>query len=267
MKKLPILSLSAAVFVALLWCGPARAQGQVPPTPQPLPQNIARFAADYVDGASGNATLFYGRNQSVMRGNIESMYLRDRDSETLDESGFRVLPKPVPIGESYAVGDIFYDGVLYPGVAMRLDLHRDQLAVTGPGGISMAGAVVDPDRFGWADLRGYHIIHLPPPAADGDLPGGYYLQLSDGRHRVLMKERFELDSGERNFTIRTVRYYVEKDGMFHRVKISKGSVLRLLRDRRAELNRFVRSRGLMVRRDMERALVEIVGEYERLNYR
>ncbi len=172
MKKLPILSLSAAVFVALLWCGPARAQGQVPPTPQPLPQNIARFAADYVDGASGNATLFYGRSQAPMQNAMESMYLRDRDGDEVDEYGVARFPRPVSTEASYAVGDVFYDGVLYPGVTMRLDLHRDQMVVTQPGAPAVLGVVLDPERFGWADLRGYRVIRLPAPVAGTDLPEG-----------------------------------------------------------------------------------------------
>ncbi len=270
MKKLPtLLSFSvAAVAVSLLCGGQARAQQvQVPPTPKPLPQNIVDYATGYVNEAAGNTNLFYGRNQGELPRNMESMYLRERNSEKYDGFGLEELPVPVAPHESYSVGTIFHDGVLYPAVTMRLDLYRDEMVVTRPGGFGAYGTVIDPERFGWADLRGYRIIYLPPPVAGTDLASGYYQQLNEGRHRILKRERFLFDSNNFVFPSRTVHYYIEKDGVFHRVDRSKGSVLRLLRDQRRELNRYIRTNGIRVRRDMERAVVDIVAEYERLNYR
>lgn len=274
MKKLPIYPIAAAMFVALLCSGPARAQSesvptrvrtQVPPEPQPIPAVIARFAADYVRETGADATLFYGKHQGVMPFLMESMYLRERNSEVRDDRGVELFPRPVPLTESYALGDIFHDGVFYPGVMMRLDLYRDQMVVAPPGALSALGILIDPERFEWADLKGYRIIHLPAPVAKTDLPSGYYLQLNHGQHRILKKERFELNSNRNALDRRILRYYVEKDGVFNPVARTKGSVLSLFKERRGELKRFIRARGIRVRTDTERALVEIVYEYERLN--
>lgn len=239
------------------------AQAQIEaPTP-----GIASYSADYVRRTGTNASLFNGPTQQPLIGNIESMYLRDRNSVERDEFGVEIRPQPVSPAESWAVGDIFHDGVFYRGVGMRLDLHRDQLSIFSPGSLGWIGLVINPSLFGYADVRGYRIIHLPDPVSDDFMRGGYYLLLNEGRHRVVKKERFELDNTFLEFRLRTIRYYIEKDGVFHRVGKRRGPVLKLFEEHRAELRRYARTNRLDMRKDTERALVEIVDEYERLTDR
>ncbi len=146
---------------------------------------------------------------------------------------------------------------------MRLDLYREEFVAASPGS-SIYGVVLDPSRFGYADLRGYRVIHIGAPSLPNDLDEGYYLQLYDGRHEILKKEYFEFNATNREFTNYYIRYYVEKDGAMHRIGRRKGPLLRLFRDRRGELDRFIRTNGLSLRTDGETAIVRIVSEYERL---
>ncbi len=229
-------------------------------------QDIVRYSEEYVHAVGDNAALFSGRMQTRLPGNIESLYLRERGHIERNSPTGEVMPRPVSPFLSYGVGDLFYDGVLYTGVRMRLDLCRDEL-VAAPSGDSPSGVVLDPTRFGYADLRGYRIIHVPARSPLG-LPEGYYLQLHEGSHDILKKELFVLSPGENmQFSRGYLRYYVEKDGAYHRVGRRNGPVLRLFGDRRSELRAFIRSSGVEMWNDTERALVEIVREYERLNDR
>ncbi len=240
----------------------SQAGAQTQDSGQNLKDEILLYSEEYLEAADGNAALFSGRVQANMPDNVESIYLSPKGYVQRDNMGNEMLPQPVTPVESYDSGDIFYDGVLYTGVKMRLDLYRDELVVV-PNEIMFFGAVLDPERFGYADLRGYRIIASP----SGELPGIYYLQLYDGPHEVLKKERFELDRNQGKFTGRVIRYYIEKDGVWHNVGKRKGRVLRLFRDRGDELRRFIRSRGIDIRRNTENALVETVKEYERLTDR
>lgn len=89
--------------------------------------DIARYSGEYVDAAGSNAALFVGRLQSVMPHGMNSLYLRERGVVERDQFGYELFPEPVPPTESFNFGDLFYDGVLYSGVRMRLDLYRDEL--------------------------------------------------------------------------------------------------------------------------------------------
>ncbi len=200
------------------------------------------------------AALFNGKVQPPMTDYVESRYLRDRGFVERDEWGDQIFPRQQAPYETYAKGNLFYDGVKYEGVEMRLDLYRDQFMVWGVQG-PISGTILDPERFGWADLRGYHIIR----AMDG-----YYIQLYDGSHDVLRKEIFEFNTTWSEFTSHKVRYYVEKNGSYHRVLPRKGSVLRLLSDYRGELDRFIRANGIEVRRNPDDAIVQIVQQYDKL---
>jgi hypothetical protein len=258
MIKLRIFLLSA---LCAAFTPAARAQIEAPPP------DIVRYSGEYMLRTGPVAALFNGRIQEPLIGNIESMYLRDRNKIERDMYGVESFPRPVSLVDSYSVGDIFYDGVYYRGVTMRLDLYRDQLAVTASGGVPLPGIVIDHSRLGYADLRGYRVIHIPNPVSDDFMRSGYYLLLNEERHRVVKKERFELDNTYLEFSIRTIRYYIEKDGVFHNVGRRRGPVLRLFREHRAELRRHIRAYSLNLRHDTERALVEIVDEYERLTDR
>jgi hypothetical protein len=225
-------------------------------------EEILLYSEEYLRAANGNAALFSGPIQANMPGSIESMYLRQRGTVERDSHGDEIFPQSVTPIESYDLGDILYDGVLYSGVKMRLDLYRDELVVV-PSEIMFMGTILNPERVGYADLRGYRIVTSP----SADLPGVYYLQLYDGTHQVLKKEKFEFTKNQARFTGRLLRYYIEKDGLFHRVGKRKGLILKVFKDRRDEVRSFMRTHRTDLRRDTEGAIVEIVKEYERLTDR
>ncbi len=223
---------------------------------------IRDYSTEYLRTASDDAALFNGRIQAPMPDNTESLYLRDRTARD-PNAGRTTIPTPVSPNASYSPGNLLYDGVFYVGVRLRLDLCRDELVAAGPTG-SVVGAVLDPERLEYADLKGWRIIRLSSSSPRLALPEGYYLQLHAGRCEVLKKESYDYSYSQMKFANRSVRYYIVIDGIPERIRGSKGSVLGLLRDRRAELDRFVRTNGLDFRHDTENAIVAAVREYERL---
>jgi hypothetical protein len=247
------------MMICLVLAVQEQAQGQT------RQEEMVRYSEQYTRVAGVHAALFNGRIQEQFARGLESIYLRDRGYVERNEFGDVISPVPVTPDLSYVAGNLVYDGVLYTGVKMRLDLCRDELVVDSGG--SFFGVLLDPGRFGYAEMRGYRIIHQPAPGSGFDLPQGYYLQLNEGRYTVLKKERFLYNWLTKKFDQQSLNYYIEKDGRYHKVFRRKSSVLRLLREHRGELNRYIRSASLDVRHDTEQALVEIVREYERLTDR
>lgn len=250
MKRLKLYLFSAAMCLSFS----LQAQEQSP--------EIQRYSEQYVKQGQENIALFNGKLQGIMPRNMESLYLREREYALTNKFSAKEMPRQVGPTASYDSGDVFYDGVFYSGVSMRLDLYRDELVVA-PESVLSFGSVLQVDRFGYADLRGYRIILSPSK----NLPGTYYLQLHDGPNEVLKKESFALNSQQSAFEFRTVRYYVKKDDIYHSVGKKKKEVLKLFDDRRDELRLFMRTNRINIRRNTENALVEVAKEYERLTER
>lgn len=231
--------------------------------PSDLESKIREYSTFFQDSTSSITTLFSGKIQQPYNRLTESLYLRHRGFKEEDIWGKETFPQPIPSEESYAQGNLFYDGVYYTNVYMRLDLVRDELVVRIAN--NMYGIILDSEKFQYADFHGYRIIHIAENNPDYSLPPGYYQLIHNGENRVLKKETFQYNLSEQKFVNRSIRYYIEKDGTFHRVKQTKGSILSVLREHRRDLDRMIKGLHLNIRKDTEASLVMIVTEYEKLN--
>ena len=249
-------------FVCAAWGGMLFAQ---PPPGARSESQLEAYSEYYRDSADNEAALFSGKVQQPVARRTESLYLRQRGVVVRDAWGNAAYPEPVLPLESYSEGTLLYDGILYKGVQLRLDLHRDELVVLAPSRIN--GIILESERVGYADLRGYRNIHIRPGNPKYNLPGGYYQILYSGGIEVLKKETFQYHTSENAFVNRVVRYYIEKEGVYHRVDARKGPVLRLLKEHRVELKRFIRQAGIVFRNDPEKAVETVAAEYDALHRR
>jgi hypothetical protein len=168
----------------------------------------------------------------------------------------------------FAEGTVVYDDVRYPGVYMRLDRFRDELTVLLPNEQSEFSLILQPERVNYVDLHGYRIIYFRPDGLKGCPKQGYYQQLYDGECRVMEytscsmfeTRKEEVMTGNFNFS---TKYYIRKDNAYYQVR-SKGSVLKVFRTHKNELNRFVREQKLNFKQQPEEAIVAVVKEYETL---
>lgn len=250
--------LSGVAFT-LLFSGGASAQNT--PKQQEFIQNYSRM---YMQSAFGNSTLYVGRIQEPIHLNLESVYISDRYNKKFDGWGMPAQPAPVIISESYGKGNLFYDGVLYADLLLRLDLCRDELVVQLPQGVQ--GIVLDPEKVEWADFFGYRVIYVRKNDPEFNLPQGYYLELHSGEHRVLKKETLLFNVTNLNFVNWSSRYYIENNGVFHRVKPAKSSLLRVMKDQKRELGKFINPEKENLKTHPESTIVLIVKEYERLEH-
>lgn len=178
-----------------------------------------------------------------------------------------LLNHPYLVSDTYETGELSFEGILYQNVKMRLDLNREELTILSPD--NRLNIILPSDRVDYANLRGYHIFYHYTDNTKGCPPNGYYLKLHDSGLKVLERQTSVLfqtikDGEIESSFANTVRYYVLKEGVYYNVK-SKGSVLKVLKDRKAELGRFIRREKLDFKRGTEKAIVEVVREYERLN--
>ncbi|MDL2264856.1 hypothetical protein LJC57_04320 [Parabacteroides sp. OttesenSCG-928-G07] len=166
----------------------------------------------------------------------------------------------------YREGIISFDGVVYPNIRVRLNVHSEELIVQSP--TTRLNVVIPADRVDYAYISPYYII--PHDKSDGyaELPEGYYVLLHDGKHQVLKRETAFMQSGVKGMTMevsfkKQTKYYIYKDGKYTNVT-SQRSVLKLFDSKKRELQQFIKQSNLNYRKFPEAYLVAVADYYETL---
>jgi hypothetical protein len=166
---------------------------------------------------------------------------------------------------SWTSGDLHYDGVLFKNVEMLYDLYLDELIVQN-------FAITNNLRLVKQKVKEFRLLHHQFIYLE-NTPGqvsreGFYDQLYHGELAVLAKRKKVIEVS-RNATLDTKflqedQYYLLKDGVLFPVK-SKGSVLKLLKDKKSEVLQFMRKEGILFRQNPEQAMVLIAGYYDQIS--
>jgi hypothetical protein len=181
-----------------------------------------------------------------------------------------ILNHPYWDTNDYREGSLWYDGVLYPNVWMRLDLHREELLLRSP---DRRFEVVAPaERMDSAWIHPYCIRWVGrEEAAEKALPPGYYIRLNEGNYPVWKRETKHLtrsaNTGSQVVDTQfeeITQFYVCREGVWHVVK-NAASLLALFPEKKKELKQYIRRQKLNFKKAPDAAIVETVRRYERLH--
>jgi len=209
---------------------------------------------------------------STMKGGIIS-YLAVADNSAVIYSGkeeqtypTNISNHPYYVSDQYQQGTLSFDGVEYHGVSMRLNVASEELIVSLPG--RFFNVIVPRDRLDYAILNSYPLFYNGYAVKENSLPEGYFLLIHKGNNSVLRRETAFLSEqitgrSLNRFFAKKVRYYIYKDGQYHSVD-SKGALLKLFKNQKKELNRFIKQQNLNFRNSTEYAIVSVVEYYEKL---
>jgi len=213
---------------------------------QDVSRKVDASANEYVAAADGQLTLFYGKEPEG--------YARTRNHPYVGELAARLS----------------YNGIVYPDVSLRLDLHRNELTILSP---SNRNIILTPEKFDYAEFNDLHIIYLSRDnRSSGQPPTGYYFLLHSGKCTVLEKQIATLEvntSGTRGataefyFSFSTI-FYIHKDNVYHTIRNKRG-LLKALHPHQKELRRYISSNKLRYRRDAQKLITMTVNEYERIS--
>ena len=90
---------------------------------------------DYVSSAAGQSVIYHGKEQLKYPTSIRN--------------------HPYLKSEKYVSGDLSFEGILYKGVKMRLDLYKNELLLLSPD--NRYNIVLPSDRVDYAEFHGYDI--------------------------------------------------------------------------------------------------------------
>lgn len=162
-------------------------------------------------------------------------------------------------------GSVLYDGAWFDNVHLQYDVALDELVAVQGGNMYKVKLVKQKVKaFKIGEYAFTHITH----DSTGKLAPGFYNVLFDGKAKFLAKRGKVLQEkatttgmeGEYQFID---KYYIYKDGAYHQVK-SKGSVLRVFREDKKQLNKFLHDNSIKFRKNREEAILSIVQHNESL---
>ncbi|MCD8165330.1 MAG: hypothetical protein LUE93_03915 [Bacteroides sp.] len=97
-----------------------------------------------------------------------------------------VTGHPYWVDDSYAPASLYYDGIFYEIVLLRLDIYRDELIIISPD--VRFHVILVGDYLGWADFHGSRVIYHTKNSLPGSPSTGYYIRLYSGEYTVLEKQ-------------------------------------------------------------------------------
>ncbi len=197
-------------------------------------------------------------NQSLLyTGELEPRYLN------------RLEGHPYLDTKEYRTGTLAFDGVVYPAVAMRLNVRLDRLVVLSPD--KRLHVLIPSERVGFASLPEYDLFYMEPMGEKSAFPKGFYARLHDGKYALWKRSSKMLERKVEGLTmtdrfVERTSFWVCKEGVYYPVS-GKRSLLKLFKEHGAELKRYIKEQGLSFGDGRERSLIRVLEYCETLNLR
>jgi hypothetical protein len=172
--------------------------------------------------------------------------------------------QPFFMSEKFAAGSIIYEDVFYDNVQLLYDEVKNMIIVETGVRIEMIN-----ERIRQFSIAGHSFSRLPQDSATGHPGDGFYETLYSGKIQLYKIEKKQISEdlsdteGVRGVVTARKYYYIRKGDQYYPVK-SKNSIYDILREKRNELQQFVKRTGLSYRKDPENMLIKIAGFYEQL---
>lgn len=166
---------------------------------------------------------------------------------------------------NWETGKIFYKGQLYKNVPLLYDLADEEVVVrqySNPFKIKLFK-----EEVSYFSLRDHHFVRIKASDAKGKpMVVGFYDRIYGGETQVLVKRKKNLEEKVdgtvliRRF-VQENQVYIQKEGGYYPVK-RKGSVLRVLKDQKKEIRRYLKKNQIFFRKDPESTIVKMVEFYD-----
>lgn len=174
---------------------------------------------------------------------------------------------PFFLSDDWLTGDVFYDGEYFQDIALMYDLSSGQLITEH---LSSGQSI----QLVWDKLEHFTISDqyfekIDPASAGGTLPQtDFYNVLYAGtiklvaRRQKFLREKIVSTTVERSFEEK-YRYFLYKNGVYFPVK-NKGSIMKLMSDKKQEMKRFFKQQALPFAQNRETLLTRLAKHYDSL---
>jgi hypothetical protein len=169
---------------------------------------------------------------------------------------------------SFTPGSVNYDNMMFKGVPMLYDIYSDQLVVLLYNNLNRVTLIKD--KVSSFDFLDHHFVRVDTITFLNNpvIKPGYYDELYKGHLQILAKSSKDIQHSPSTETIETYfsaekSYFIRKNGLYYAFS-GQGDLLSLLKDKKKELQKYIRDNQIKYRRDPEEAMVKIASYYDHL---
>ncbi len=172
--------------------------------------------------------------------------------------------------KTWAIGEVNYDDVTYKGVPVMYDIYKDAVVVQLYNKFSMFTLLSERVHdFGFSGHRFIRIEADQITDNKAALTTGFYDQLYVGKIEILAKRRKTIQNSSNTAAIpetffsETNDYYLKKGNMYYKIG-SKGSVLKVLKNKKSEIQKYLNQNNISYGDNPEFAIVKIASYYDQI---
>lgn len=163
-------------------------------------------------------------------------------------------------------GSVYYDGTLYKNVPMLYELTSGNLVVRRyDGGVLMC---LIKEKVGSFNLYNHTFIHLVPDSGNTVITNDFYDRIYNGKNAIYVRRQKILYEDpatyERSFLIND-KYVIYKNNAWYPVS-SEGDVLKLFKDHKKEITKYLRQNKIKYKKAPEYAMVKMAEYYDTLTH-
>ena len=160
-------------------------------------------------------------------------------------------------------GNVSYYGISYKNIPLIYDLNQKQLVTLLYDKTSKLAFLSE--GLSSFDIYGHHFIRLIPDELNKKMDVGFYDELYNSNKLQLLVKRtksgqFESLTGKRVYYSQN-NYYIKKDATYQSVS-TKGQILKVLNDKKKELKKYIKDRGIDYSDNKEQAMVMLLAYYD-----
>ncbi len=176
--------------------------------------------------------------------------------------------------QSWEYGEVNYDGLVYQNVPLMYDIYKDVVVVLLYNKISMFS--LTSNRVHDFSLANHHFVRVIADSLgknEAGLTTGFYDQLYGGKIEILAKRTKSLQGTTSNanavpetYFLAKDEYYLRKGNIYYNLSLSQGSILRLLKDKKSELQQYLKTNKIRFKDDREGNMARIAAYYDHLTH-
>jgi len=164
-------------------------------------------------------------------------------------------------------GQVNYDGITYKNIPMMYDIYRDVAVVLLYNKFSKY--ILISERVRDFTLLDHHFVRVEVDSlANPGISTGFYDQLYSGKIQVLAKRIKTIQTSTVQITLETYfsekhSYYLRKGNTYYSIG-SQRSILNVLKDKKKQLQQYIRDNNIQFRDDPEENMAKIAAYYDQL---
>jgi hypothetical protein len=177
---------------------------------------------------------------------------------------------PYEVSAVMQPGDVTYDGIVYKNVPMMYDVYKDAVVVQLYNKFSMFTLLGN--RVSDFTFAGHYFVRVIADSLNSksaELTTGFYDQLYGGKVEALAKRIKTLQNSSsttafpETYFVPKNEYYIRKGNIYYKVS-SQSSVLSAFKDKKNELQQYIKQNNIKFGRDPEGAMAKIAAYYDHI---